>query len=104
MFKHLRQWAEAYIWLPASLLSIWLAAKLAYFLTGRQPEENADFIIGYAQRTVVVVLVIFLFSVSREQTGFWMTKEECIAHPYLATLQALMKMYAMGLFAYIYLH
>lgn len=104
MLKHIRQWAEAYIWLPAALLAVYLSSKFAYFLTGRKPEENADFIIGYAQSTIVAILIIFLFSVSREQTGFWMSKEECYAHPYLATLQAVTKMYTMGLFAYIYLH
>lgn len=104
MFKHIREWAEGYLWLPASLLSIYLAAKLAYFLTERAPEENADFIIGYAERTVVTVLVIFLFSVSREQTGFWLTKQESFDHPYHATIQAVIKMFTMGLFAYIFLH
>lgn len=104
MFKHIRQWAEAYFWLPVALLSIYLAAKFAYLSTERRPEENIDFIIGYAQRSVVVVLIIFLFSISREQTGVWLTKEEQFAYPYLAALQAATKMFIMGLFAYIYLH
>lgn len=104
MFKHIHNWLEGYVWLPVSLLAIYLSAKFAYFLTGRQPEENADFIIGYAQRAVVVALVIFCFSVSREQTGYWLTKQEALAHPFHAALQAVIKMYTMGLFAYIFLH
>lgn len=104
MFKHIRSWLEAYLWLPVSLLSIWAAAHFAYWLTGRRPEENADFIVGYAQRTVLIVLLVGLFSMSRQQTGFWLTKEEAMANHYMATLQVIVQLFTMGLFAYIFLH
>jgi hypothetical protein len=104
VIKHFRDWLEAYFWLPLSLFSIYGAAKFAYLLTGRAPTEGADWIVEFAQRAVVVVLVIFFVSVSREQTGFWLSKEESLAHPYHATLQLVSKMFMMGLFTYIFLH
>lgn len=104
IFRHISWWLEVYMWLPISLISIWLSAKFAYFLTGRTPQESADWIPEFAQRTVACILVVALVSITRQQTGFWITKEEALANPKIALLQAASKCFFAGLFAYILLH
>lgn len=102
--RHLRNWAEIYLWIPIALLSILAASEFAYFLTGRRPTENADWIPEFSFRLVACVLVIALVSISRQQTGFWLTKTEAMAYPKLAFQQALTKCFFAALFAYILLH
>ncbi len=104
IIKHLRDWLEAYFWLPLALLSIILAAKFAYFLTGRQPTENADWIIELSFRFVAAILVIFLLSVTKEQTSFWLKKEEALANPKIHLTQSIVKCFFAGLFAYLLTH
>lgn len=102
--KHVRDWMEAYFWLPIALFSIVLAAKFVYFLTGRQPTENADFVIDMAGRFVAAILVIFLLSVTKEQTSFWLSKEEALANPKSHAIQAATKVVFAVIFTYLLTH
>lgn len=104
VYAHLHNWAEGYLWVPLSLLSIWLFAQFAYFLTGRRPQENADWIVGLGANLVKCVFLILLISITRQQTGIWLTKAELIANPRLALTQTLGKCVALIVFAYLLSH
>jgi hypothetical protein len=104
MIKHIRDWATAYFWVPLALLSIWLFSKVAYWLTGRKPQENADWIVGLGGNLVKCVFVILLVEITREQTGVWATKEELMANPSLAWSQTVSKCVTLIVFAYLLSH
>lgn len=102
--QHLQNWAEAYFWVPLSLLSVWLFSKLAYLLTGRKPQENVDWIVGISAGLIRCIFLILVLSIFREQAGSWMTKEEKLAHPDAARTQALVTCVALIVFAYLLTH
>ncbi len=102
--QHVRNWLEGYLFFPLALLSIFGAAKLAYVLTGRQPTENADFVVGAAFRLVTAILVVLMVSITQEQTSSWLSKEEKLEHPINHAIQAATKCFMAGLFAFILLH
>lgn len=103
-WKHLRNWQSVYLFLPVSLLSIWLFAKMAYFLTGRQPQENADWIVGTAGNAVKLIFLIVFVELLRQQTGVWYTREQLIANPQLGWEQAFSKAVALCVGCYILSH
>jgi hypothetical protein len=104
VWKHLQNWAELYAWVPVALLSIWFFAQFAYFLTGRRPAENADWIVGLGGNLVKCVFLIVLLSIARQQTGVWLTKAEQLENPSLAWAQRLETGVALCVFAYILSH
>lgn len=106
IWNHLQSWAEGYLWVPIALLVIPAAALYVYFLTGRPPEEGADWIMSTAYRFMDCIFIVLLISITREQTGFWLTKEEALAaSPKMVPLiQGLVKCFFAGLFCYILLH
>lgn len=104
IWRHLRNWTEIYLWVPIALLSIWLFAQFAYFLTGRRPQENVDWIVGISGGLVKLVFIIVFISVDRQQTGVWLTKEEQTIYPDLARIQAVTKCVLAIVAAYILSH
>lgn len=104
MMNHLRNWATAYFWVPLALLSIWFFSKVAYWLTGRKPQENADWIVGLGGNLVKCVFVILLVEVTREQTGIWFKKDELLANPVIAWAQTVSKCVTLIVFAYLLSH
>lgn len=104
VWDHVTSWAEVYWWLPLALLSIIAAAYYARFLTGRPPQENADFLVDYASRLVLCIVLIALLSIKREQTGFWMTKAEAFANPEVYKIQTIAQCFFGALFVYTILH
>lgn len=104
VWKHLRNWAEGYLWVPLALLSIWVFAQFAYFLTGRRPQENADWIVGLGANLVKCVFLILLLSIMRQQTGVWYTKQEQIDNPNLARTQLIGTCVTLIVFAYLLSH
>ncbi len=101
---HLFDWAEFYIWVPIALLSIIGAAEFEYFLNGHRPEEGVGWIGDYASRATAIVLVIVACSVYKQATGTWMTKDDKMAHPFLAMVGSALTLGSAILFAYILLH
>lgn len=104
VWKHLQNWQSIYLFLPVSLISIWLFAKMAYFLTGRQPQENADWIVGMAGNLVKLVFLIVFVELLRQQTGIWFTREQLLENPKLAWIQAFSKAVALCAGVYILSH
>lgn len=104
IWKHLQNWQEIYLFFPLSLLSIWAFAQFGYFLTGRRPTENVDYIVGMAGNLVKCVCLIVLLSVKRQQTGVWLTKAEQIAHPDLARSQMIESCVIAIVFAWVLSH
>lgn len=104
VWKHLTDWATVYFWVPVALLSIWVFAQFAYFLTGRRPQENADWIVGMAGNLVKCVFVILFCEISRQQTGVWLTKAETLENPVAARTQAITKCVTIIVFAYLLSH
>jgi hypothetical protein len=104
LIRHLRNWAEGYLWLPLSLISIYLFAEIAYWLTGRRPQENVDWIIGLAGDFVKCVFLILLVSILRESSGVWLTKEERLANPRFSIAQMFNQSIALCVFAYLLSH
>lgn len=104
VWGHLTNWATIYFWLPLSLLSIWLFSQFAYFLTGRRPQENLDWIVGFSFNLVKCVFVIFFVEVAREQTGVWFRKDELLANPSIAWAQTVGKCFQLFVFAYLLSH
>lgn len=104
IWAHLRNWAEVYLWVPVSLLSIWVLAQFAYFLTGRRPTENVDWIVGVAGGLVKCVMMIALVSIFTQGTMVWLTKEERLANPRFSIAQLLAQAVALCVFAYVLSH
>jgi hypothetical protein len=104
LWKHITNWAEVYFWVPLALLSIWLFAQGAYFLTGRRPQENADWIVGLGGNLVKCVFLIVILSIVRQQTGVWWRREELMANKHLAYTQAFSSCVALIVFAYLLSH
>lgn len=97
-------WRELWLWLPLALLSIYAMAEFGYFLTGRRPTENVDWIVGTAGNLVKCVFLIALLSILRESTGVWMTKGEQIDNPKIAAIQAFSQAVALCVFAFVLSH
>lgn len=103
-YDHLTNWLEVYLWVPVSLLGIFGAAELSYFLTGRRPVENADWLIDYSSKAVQCVAIIALTSIAKEALGHWMTMEERKKHPGLAVLNTFATLVTFLTVTYIFTH
>lgn len=99
-------WAPECSALLASFAFIYGAAELIFFLTGRRPQDNGQWILDYASKFALCAIVIFLVSQFKQAsgTGSWMTKEERFEHPYLATVSDIKVCFSLAVFAYIWLH
>lgn len=104
VWKHLQNWQSIYLMLPLALLAIWGFAQGAYFLTGRRPTENVDWIVGTAGNLVKLVFLIVFVEVTRQQTGVWLTKDESLKNPDAARTQAITKCVTLIVGAYILSH
>ena len=104
IWNHVSQWLEVYWWTPLALLSIIGAAAYARLLTGRPPQANADFLVDYASRVVLCILVIVFTSVTRQATGVWLTKAEALSNWQLAAVQAAKACFFAALFTYLLSH
>jgi hypothetical protein len=89
IFQHMYNWLEVYWWLPMSLLCVWLSVEFHFLMTGRPTGEDPyDWITGFAPQVVKSIIAIALVSISKEAFGSWLTKEEKIANPMLASVQS----------------
>ena len=104
VWKHIKNWLELYLWVPLSLLFIWGFAWFAYFLTGRRPQENVDWIVGLAGNFVKSVMLILLVSIFRQQCGLWLNREEQKDNPTLVWAQNILTIAAICVFGYILEH
>jgi hypothetical protein len=102
--KHFASWPELYVALPLGILSVPLAALFVYALTGHVPKENMDWVLDFAGRVKIGAFVILFASIARQATGTWLTKEDQFAHPYLATIATLTKMFYFVFFAWLFTH
>lgn len=102
--NHLSNWLEVYLWVPVTLIGIFGAAQLSYFLTGRRPAENADFLVDYSAKAVQCVAIIALTSIAKEALGHWMTQAERAKHPFLAVVNTFATLITFLAVAYIFLH
>jgi hypothetical protein len=57
-----------------------LLQRSPIWLTGRKPQENADWIVGLGGNGEVRFSIVLL-EVRVEQTGVWLTKEEVEGQP-----------------------
>jgi hypothetical protein len=89
IWEHLQNWTEGYLWVPSSILAIWLSGQLVYFMTGNPPKENIDWLIDYQAVAYKCVYIILFTSIMKQATGSWMTLEQKMTHPYLATISDL---------------
>lgn len=104
IYDHLANWAEVYLWVPVSLLGIFGAAQLSYFLTGRRPVENADWLVDYSSKAVQMVAIIALTSIAKEALGHWMTMEERKANPFLAVINTFATLVTFLTVTYVFTH
>lgn len=102
IWDHLRQWPELYIGVPLATLSIPAASGMVYLLTQHWPEENMGYLVDLASRVQVGALIIVAASLTRQGLGTWFTKEEQLAHPYIATLSSLSKAFYLCFFAWLF--
>lgn len=104
LYIHLKSWPELYVAMPLVLLSIPGAALFAYFLTGRAPQESMTWLVDLSGRVTVAALVVVFTSFMRQASGVWMTKDEQFAHPILATVQQIVKMFCIAVFVWLFTH
>lgn len=90
--------------LPLVVLTLPGSSLFIYFLTGRAPQESMDWILDLAGRVNVAALIILTASFARQCTGVWMTKQEMFEHPYIATLQAITKLFYFVGAAWLFSH
>lgn len=101
IWRHLQNWQSIYLFVPLSLVSIWVFAQGAYFLTGRRPTENVDWIVGISGNLVKLIFLIVFVEVYRQQMGVWLTRDQQIENPSLAWAQRLSASVALCVGAYI---
>lgn len=104
VLNHIQQWAEAYWWIPISLLGVVLFSKFSFFLTQRKPLDNGFDWPGLGQKFFVCVLLILLLSIRKEAGGVWLTKQEQIENPQLAWKEAATQTIMAIIFAYLLTH
>lgn len=104
IYDHLANWLEVYLWVPVSLLGIFGAAQLSYFLTGRRPVENADWLVDYSSKSVQIIAIIALTSIAKEALGHWMTMDERKAHPFLAVVNTFATLVTFLAIIYAWIH
>lgn len=88
VWKHLQNWQSIYLFVPMALVGIKLFMLFAYLLTGREPQENADWVVGMSGNLVKLIFLIVFVEVLHQQTGIWLTREQQIENPSLAWMQA----------------
>ncbi len=104
LWKHFQNWSEAYLILPLTVASIIGASLFVQFLTGRPPAENVDWLADYSSVSMKCALVIVFTSAMKQATGSWMTKDEKLAHPYLATISDAKIIITFLAFVYMFSH
>jgi hypothetical protein len=100
--QHIMNWLEVYLWVPVSLIGIFGAAQLAYFLTGRRPTENADWLVDYSSKAVQCVAVIALTSIAKQALGSWLTRDQKIENPYVYTINTISTLIIFGIITYLF--
>ena len=104
VWHHLKSWPELYVALPLALIAIPGAAYFSFFLTGRSPQEGTEWLVDLSARVAVASLIVLFTSFIRQASGVWMSKEEQFAHPFLALQQNVVKMFCIGVFAWLFVH
>lgn len=104
VWKFITDWATSYFWLPLTFLLIWLFSKGAKLITGREPQENVDYLIGIAGKMVQGVCIIFVMEVMRQQTGHWWKQEDLKTYPHLAYAQAATQCVTITALVWLFLH
>lgn len=101
-FQHFKSWPEFYLAIPAVLLALPGAALLCYYLSGRAPQANLDWLMDLDARVIQASLAILSVSVARQAFGTWTTKEEKLAHPVWSTGQSVLTLCALLAFLYFF--
>ena len=102
--KHVKSWPEIYVALPLALLLLPGAALLAYFLTGHAPQESMTWLVDFAGQVIKALFVVIFVSFMRQASGIWLTLQQQIDNPYLATVQAVVKMFCIAAAIYLFTH
>jgi hypothetical protein len=108
-FRHIRDWLEAYFWLPLSLGAVVGAAALYQFLVGRPVMENPVWLVGYAEKLVQLFLLLVFTTINKQQTGgAWLDKLQKLdlmqRHPAYAVAEALKTPFYFVAAIYVLLH
>jgi zinc transporter ZupT len=104
ILKTLYNWRELWFWPLVALLNWYLLIHLAYFFTGRRPEENMDFLVGLGANILIAVMAITLVSILRESSGEWWSKDDLKQHPHLAYIAGAVKAIALVAFLWALKH
>lgn len=105
IWKHLSSWAEGYFWVPVMGLSIWLSGVVVRALNGGHAlKENIDWLVDYQATSYKCILIVLFTSIFKQATGTWLTKEEKLEHPYLATVGAVTVLLSFFAFIYLFMH
>ena len=90
--------------LPLVLFALAVSPSYAYFISGRTPQESMSWVVDLSGRVIVAALVVLFSSFLRQVSGVWLTKEEQLANPYFTTVQAIVKMFSIGIFVWLFTH
>ena len=105
IITHVRSWGEIYGWTPFALLLIPATELLYYLATGRHTTDDPWlWIIGYAPKFYVSIMCVVLGSITKQQSGIWLTKQEQLQNPQLAIHKGYQQCAVLFIFAYIWLH
>ena len=72
---HISQWSEIYVVIPIVVVSIILAAKFVFYLTGRAPTDDVSAVAGLAMRCLAVAAVIGLTTLTKQALDSWISEE-----------------------------
>lgn len=102
LVRHIENWVEGYLWVPLLLFCVWGAGQLDYFLTGRRPMTNADWLVDYSSVAVKSILVILFAAILKQSGSIFLTKEERFKHPFLSMVSDLFTLGAACFFGYLF--
>lgn len=95
-------WKELYIVFPVTIIFITLTKMYYAYQTGHNPtiaEGSLDWLPAMQPRIVTISIAIVLTSLFTECVqGFWLTKEEALAHPWNAIAAKAATCFLMWLF------
>lgn len=102
--KHLADWAELYLWVPVSLLSIFALAELYSVATGRTVQDDPAWVVEMAPLLVRCVFAIALVSIYKQATSVWYAKEELLGRWQIMAVDAVTRLLVLCAFLYSLSH
>ena len=101
LIANLQNWTEVYFWVPVAFLSIYVLSLSAYWLSGRAPRVNLDWMPELGVNLFKAVCAIVLTSITKEALWGWMTMQSKTKSPWFAWARMVVEALTLLLFVWV---